>query len=169
HLHWGDRDTLAEAERREVDVGPALDGPDDARRFTGQLDARPVTEAEGAQVAVEALPAETLADLGRPDVARVLDHLGERQPPVWMRVVDRPPGRLEAAAFAEEELARRDDPLLDRRRGEDRLERGAGLIGIRDRPVADPVAPALVGPVAGLVRVVRRDVGQREHLARRGV
>src|SRR5207249_2192349 len=117
HLHGGDRDALAEAERREVDVGPALDGPHDARRLTGQLDARPATEAEGAQVAMVTLPAETLTDLGRPDVARVLDHLGERQPPVRMRVVDRPPGRLEAAALAEEELARRDHPLLDRRRG----------------------------------------------------
>ena len=112
-----------------------------------------------------AVAAETLAHLGRPDVARELDHLGEGQPAVGVRVVDRPAARLEPPVLAEEELSRGHEMLLDRRRREHRLEGGAGLVRVRDRPVAHPVAPALIGRVAGLVRVVGGDVREGEDLA----
>src|SRR4029079_11683746 len=95
---------------------------------------------ERAQVAIVALGAETLGDLARADVARVLDHLREAEPAVRMRVVDRPLPDLPAAVLAEEHVGRLDDALLDHGGSEDRLKRRAGVGRVGDRAGAGAVA-----------------------------
>ena len=55
-----------------------------------------------------------------------------------------------------------DQVLLDRARDRDRLEGGAGLVGVLDRAVLARVG----GRAVGVVGVHARPVGQRQHLAR---
>ena len=76
---------VARSMRAQLSTGRRMPGVS-----PGQLDAGALAEAEGAEIAVVALAPEPLADLARADVARVLDHLGEREPAVRMGVVDRP-------------------------------------------------------------------------------
>src|SRR5206468_4599827 len=132
---------------------PALDRAHDARRLARQLDAGAGAEAERPHVAVVARGPEAVRHLGRADVARVLDHLREAEPAVPVRVVDAPLADPVATVLAEEHVRRPDHALFDRGGGEDRLEGGAGLVGIGDGAVAHTVVPAVVAAPAGLVRV----------------
>ena len=130
----------------------------DARRLVGQLDPGALPEAELAQPGVVALAPEAIADLGRADVARELDHLGERQPAVRMRVVNRP--LAERASRRSRRTARSVGltmPCSIALAARIALNVEPGLVGIGQGAVADAVLVARVAPVGAVVRIEGRD------------
>ena len=86
----------------EVDARPRLLVAHDARATRPAARRRSAGRSRTSAARVVALAPEPVADLGRADVARELDHLGERQPAVRMRIVDRPLADVPGAVLAEE-------------------------------------------------------------------
>ena len=104
---------------------------------------------------------ERQPDLDGADVARLHHHVGERQRPVVVRVVDDARSEPDFSAGDVDDVVDADHVLFERRaRGHD-LERRSGLVDV----LHGAVAPMLGRCARERVRIERRLVGQRENLA----
>ena len=77
-------------------------------------------EAEAAHVPPEPLWSERQADLDGADVARLHHHVGERQRPVVVRVVDHARSESDFSARHVDQIVDADDVLFDARRSRSR-------------------------------------------------
>ena len=101
-----------------------------------------LSEAEAADVIVEALAAHALGDPDHPHVARVRDHLSKGEPVEDRVIVDQDACDLDRAVAAVDDLLGRDHALLEARGGRDDLEDAPGLEGVEHGAVG-------AGPSAG--------------------
>ncbi len=89
HLQRRHRDPLPERDVGEPDVAPLVDRPHHAGALARQADPGRVSEPEPPERVGEGVASEAPRDLGGADVARKLEHLGDRQHAVPVGVVDR--------------------------------------------------------------------------------
>ncbi len=78
-LNGGDRNALPEADVGRIHPRPAPDGPQDTRRLTRQVNARPGAKTEIFNIRIKLFPAELFRDFGRADVAGVLNDVPHGQ------------------------------------------------------------------------------------------
>ena len=162
HLQRGHRDPLPERDVGEPDVAPLVDRPHDARALAWQADSCGVPEPEPPERFGEGVTPEAARDLGGADVARELEHLGDGQHAVSVRVVDRVLADHHLAHQAVEAVVRLHHARVERRGDGERLHGRARLVGVGDGPVAG----LRLGGADRLVRVERRHRRHRQHLAR---
>src|SRR5213083_2666959 len=87
------------------------------------IDVRLLTKPEGVDVPGELFRRQVLYHLDHPDVAGPLKDLGEGHPPVLVVIADYRVLHDVPTVLAIDELARRDQSLFERRRGDHKLER----------------------------------------------
>ena len=122
-LERGHRDFLADRHGRERQERPALGVAQEPATLAGEPHARRRAEAKRLHVPVVAVATERQPHLDRPDVRGVLQHLGEAEPAVLLPVADRGPGERDRAVLGVDPVVGPDHALLERRGGQDGLER----------------------------------------------
>ncbi len=161
HLDRGDRDSLADRDVADRRAGPVLLRRDDPLALAGEVDPGRTSEAEARDPLGKAVLAELLGQRDRAHVGRVREDLsnGHRLRAARLGVVDDAVGDVDLV-LQREARRRRDQPVRERARHRDELERRAGLVGVRDGAVALELPP-------DLRVVVRVEPGRYGHCAHR--
>jgi len=164
-LNGGDRQAIAERERRVLDIAPVCVIVEATVSFAGQRDVGQRAEAETPQTFPQRLAFHRQRNLARSDVARFLDHAGDIERAEILDIANGVAPDLEMPRCCLDDGIWLVLPGFEPDRYRERLHRRAGFEQIGHRAIAE----ILDFQIAAIVRIVRRLIDQRDNLARRRI
>ena len=144
-----------------LDRPPRLGRTQAPARLAGEAQAEGCAKAELVEEGPHLLRREGQRDLGDPDIGRFLDHLGNRQHAVLVRIGDRGVADGHASGRGIDHRIEAVPALLEAQCRCKGLHRGTRLIGVGEGAIAKLRA----GESLAVVGIEHRVVDQREHFA----
>ena len=153
---------MPDRHRRDIAVAHVVGVEQNPFAFARQFDARRLTETEPFRIIRQHVTTGTQTDHGKPRIDRVFDNVDKTHVTVAFAVpvLNRVSRRIHRARIMQNRL-RCHRTRRQRRRRDDRFERGARFIQVRYRAITKIFFRTFLEPV----RIIRRTIGHRQNFA----